>query len=148
MLRAGAEPGEHEASDAEQEGRDGVLDVDSRDAGFMAEEYRVDLPDAWQQAQTSIQSKVESACAGEVPGDTQRSLNVATLFSQETFKHVLLPVWIAAYLYQNRTYRFIVNGQTGAVSGEAPISWWKVAGVALVVAAIVLVIIFLTHGRG
>lgn len=116
-------------------------------AGFMAEEYRVDLPDAWQQAQTSIQSKVESACAGEVPGDTQRFLNVATLFSQETFKHVLLPVWIAAYLYQNRTYRFIVNGQTGAVSGEAPISWWKVAGVALLVIAVVAIIILLTHGR-
>src|SRR5438067_189290 len=115
-------------------------------AGFMAEEYRVDLPDAWQQAQQSIQSQVESACAGEVPGDTHRFLNVATLFSQETFKHILLPVWIAAYLYQNKTYRFIVNGQTGSVSGEAPISWWKVAGVALLVVLVILLIVLLTHG--
>src|SRR5207253_11353010 len=53
-------------------------------AGFLAEEYRFGLPDAWQQSQASIQSKVQSPCAAEVPGDTQRFLNVATLFSQET----------------------------------------------------------------
>ena len=58
-----------------------------------------------------------------------------------------LPVWIAAYLYQNKTYRFIVNGQTGAVTGEAPLSWWKVAGVALLVALVILLIVLFTHGR-
>ena len=29
-----------------------------------------------------------------------------------TFKHVLLPVWISAYLYAGQTYRFLVNART------------------------------------
>ena len=44
-----------------------------------------------------------------------------------TFKHTLLPVWIASYRYNNKVYNFMVNGETGRVQGEAPISWWKVA---------------------
>ncbi len=114
-------------------------------SGFMAEQYQVDLPEGWQQAKESIQQQVYAACAGEVPGDTHRSLHVDTAFSQETFKHVLLPVWIAAYLYQNRTYRFVVNGQTGKVTGEAPLSWWKIAGAVLLALAVALVIYLLSN---
>ena len=42
-----------------------------------------------------------------------------------TFKHVLLPVWVAAYIFRGKTWRFLVNGQTGEVQGEAPLSWVK-----------------------
>ena len=44
-----------------------------------------------------------------------------------TFKHVLLPVWMAAYKFQDRSFRFVVNGQTGKVQGERPWSKWKIA---------------------
>jgi hypothetical protein len=44
-----------------------------------------------------------------------------------TFKHVLLPVWLAAYKYRGKSYRFVVNGRTGAVQGERPWSAWKIA---------------------
>jgi hypothetical protein len=45
----------------------------------------------------------------------------------------LLPVWIASYRFNNQVYNFMVNGQTGKVQGEAPISWWKVALAVLIV---------------
>jgi hypothetical protein len=45
----------------------------------------------------------------------------------------LLPVWIASYRYSNKVYNFMVNGQTGKVQGEAPISWWKVLLTVLIV---------------
>ncbi len=35
-----------------------------------------------------------------------------------TFKHVLLPVWLAAYKYRGKTYRFVVNGRTGTRAGR------------------------------
>ena len=38
----------------------------------------------------------------------------------------LLPVWMAAYRYNGKAYRFIVNGQTGKVQGERPWSVWKI----------------------
>jgi len=44
-----------------------------------------------------------------------------------TFKHLLLPVWLAAYKYRGKTYRFVVNGRTGRVQGERPWSLWKIA---------------------
>ena len=54
-----------------------------------------------------------------------------------TFKHILLPVWLAAYKYQGKTYRFVVNGRTGRVQGERPWSAIKIA-VAVVIAALVV----------
>jgi len=53
-----------------------------------------------------------------------------------TFKHILLPVWLAAYKYNGKTYRFVVNGQTGRVQGERPWSAIKIA-IAVVLGAIV-----------
>lgn len=40
---------------------------------------------------------------------------------------VLVPVWIGAFRYGERTFRFLVNGQTGVLVGKAPISPYKVA---------------------
>ena len=55
---------------------------------------------------------------------------------------VLLPLWIAAYRYQDKTFRFLVNGQTGEVQGEAPTSWFKVVMVIAIVVAIIAGIVF------
>jgi hypothetical protein len=37
-----------------------------------------------------------------------------------------VPVWISAYRYRDKVYRFMVNGQNGAVQGESPKSAWKI----------------------
>ena len=34
---------------------------------------------------------------------------------------------MAAYKYGGKSYRFLVNGQTGEVQGERPYSWWKIS---------------------
>jgi hypothetical protein len=117
-------------------------------AGFAAEEYQVDLQGGWGLARERIQAEVNSRCAGDVPGDTHRGLNVHTAYSQMTFKHLLLPVWVAAYLYNNKSYRFLVNGQTGETSGEAPLSWWKIAGLVLLLLIIAGIIALLVNMRG
>ena len=117
-------------------------------AGFAAEEYQIDLPSGWGIAKQSIENQVYQRCAGDVPGDTHRGLNVDTAFSQMTYKHMLLPVWVAAYLYNNTSYRFLVNGQTGEASGEAPLSWWKIAGVVLLVIVAIVIFLALRGGGG
>ena len=50
------------------------------------------------------------------------------------------PIWIAAYEYRGRAYRFLVNGQTGEVQGEAPLSWWKISFAVLAAVSIALVL--------
>ena len=63
----------------------------------------------------------------DIGGDRQRIHDIDTSITDVTFKHVLLPVWLAAYKYRGKTYRFVVNGQSGRVQGERPYSAWKIA---------------------
>ena len=59
-------------------------------------------------------------------GDEVRDLNILTKYSKQTYKHILLPVWNATYRYKNKTYRYMVNGETGHVIGYVPRSAWKI----------------------
>jgi hypothetical protein len=54
---------------------------------------------------------------------------------------LLLPVWIGAYRVGEKVYRVVINGQTGRLTGTAPISWLKVAGVVVAVVLVVFVIL-------
>jgi DNA-directed RNA polymerase subunit RPC12/RpoP len=117
--------------------------------GFSAESYAVDLPDAWGRAKAEIAQIQEARCAGDVPGDTHRFLRVSNDFEHESFKHVLLPVWVAAYRYGDKVFRFLVNGQTGRVSGDAPYSWVKITLfvlMCLVVAGLVFALVQRNRG--
>jgi DNA-directed RNA polymerase subunit RPC12/RpoP len=105
-------------------------------AGWRAESYAVDLPNAWVTGQSKIVKSQQSRCSGDVGGDTHRHLQVQNHFTNETFKHVLLPVYVAAYRYQGKPFRFLVNGQTGEVVGKAPYSVWKILGLILAFVAV------------
>jgi len=112
-------------------------------AGWSAEAYAIDLHSGWKTAQAEIFSAQVDRCKKDVPGDTQRDLRVNTRLSQVTFKHVLLPVWIAAFRYNDKPFRFLVNGQTGKVSGKAPYSVFKIVLFIAVIAAIIATIVVL-----
>ncbi len=94
--------------------------------GFQAEAYQVGLKAAFVTAKQIIDSKVEDLVRADIGGDHQRISSINTQYSHLTFKHILLPMWVSAYLYGGKTYRFVVNGQTGEVQGESPKSGWKI----------------------
>ena len=96
-------------------------------AGFRAEAYTVTLEDGFAEAETRMARMIERDVKFDIGGDRQRISALDTQVGTLTFKHVLLPVWLAAYKYQGQTYRFVVNGQTGAVKGERPYSTIKIA---------------------
>ena len=102
-------------------------------AGFRAEAYSVDLETAFGEARRIMDRVILRDVKLDIGGDRQRVHRVDTAVSDVTFKHILLPVWIAAYRYRNKPYRFVVNAHTGAVSGERPWSAIKIA-IALVLA--------------
>lgn len=116
-------------------------------AGWRAEAYALDLMPAWGQGQQKMANAQQTRCAGDVGGDTHRNLNVQNTFYQVTFKHVLLPIWIAAYRYNGKVYRFLVNGQTGEVVGKAPWSVWKITAAVVTVLAILAVIAVVLHNQ-
>lgn len=112
-------------------------------AGWRAEEYAIDLPTGFVEAQKEMEAEQRQRCRDDVPGDTQRDLRVDNRYSAITYKHVLLPLWIAAYRYQGRVFRFLVNGQTGEVVGKAPWSWLKVVLFTLTLVAMAFVLYYL-----
>jgi DNA-directed RNA polymerase subunit RPC12/RpoP len=114
-------------------------------SGWRAESYAIDLMPGWAIGEEKIMQSQMGRCAGDVGGDTHRGLNVHNQFSNVTFKHILLPIWIAAYRYNGKIYRFLVNGQTGEVVGVAPWSVWKILGLVLFILAIVGAIVAYTQ---
>ena len=105
-------------------------------AGFRAEGYGIQVEDAYQEAREIMDGVIRDDIRRDIGGDRQRIDDLRTEVGGLTFKHVLLPVWMAAYRYRGRAYRFVVNGRTGAVSGERPYSPLKIA-LAVVLALIV-----------
>ncbi|MDF1717504.1 MAG: TFIIB-type zinc finger domain-containing protein [Antarcticimicrobium sp.] len=105
-------------------------------AGFRAEAYTVELDEGYTQARDHMARVIERDVRFDIGGDRQRIHDIDTDVSAVTFKHILLPVWLAAYKYRGKTYRFVVNGRTGRVQGERPWSAVKIA-VAVVLGLIV-----------
>jgi hypothetical protein len=108
-------------------------------SGFRAEAYQVGLKDGFAEARRMIDERIRQMIRREIGGDEQRIEAVRTRYSDIGFKHALMPVWISAYRYRDRVFRFLVNGQTGEVVGESPVAWWKVA---LLVAAGLVILYF------
>lgn len=111
--------------------------------GFAAESYALDLEHAWKKGRDEIGHLQDGRCGRDVPGDTHRDLRTNHHFADTTFKHVLLPLWIAAFRYRDQVHRFLVNGQTGGVSGTAPKSWAKILLFIVMLLAIAAGIVFL-----
>lgn len=104
-------------------------------AGFRAEGYTVTLEQGMAEARGYMDRMIERDVRFDIGGDRQQVDRIETRVSDVTFKHILLPVWSAAYRFRGRSYRFVVNGQTGKVQGERPWSAFKIA-VAVILLAI------------
>ena len=87
-----------------------------------------------------FERQVRADCLPEVPGTRKRNLRVNPLYSGAEGWPVLVPVWILTYEYRSRRYRFLLNGQTGKIEGNAPLSPWKLLAV---FGAVVLVLVLL-----
>ena len=105
-------------------------------SGFVVEHYQVVLLDAAQKSLDQMTAQLRELCAQQIPGDTYRTLEIAPQFSDRTFKHILVPVWLLTYTYGARVFQVLVNGYTGKMEGTYPKSPWKV------IFAVVLVLLF------
>ncbi len=105
-------------------------------AGFLARTYDVDLDDGFLQARTRIAQALDLDVRGRIGGDTQRVHSIDTRYDAITFKHLLLPVWMLAYRYGDKSYQVVVNAATGEVQGDRPYSWVKIALAVLAAVAV------------
>lgn len=106
-------------------------------AGYAAEGYSVELKPGYGIARGKMDKVIASDIRRDIGGDRQRISSVDTTASNVTFKHILLPIWMAAYKFRGKSYRFVVNARTGEVKGERP---WSAVKIALAAIAAMIVI--------
>jgi len=102
-------------------------------AGWTVERYQIDLVNAAARSRAQMEAALRQLCAAQVPGDTQRNLEVRATFTDQRFKHILVPIWLLTYTYRATSYQVVVNGVTGKIAGGRPWSWIKIALLVLVV---------------
>ena len=113
-------------------------------SGFVTEKYTIPLKEGHLESNKEARKIADRWVRRDIGGDTQRVSSIEMKLSDETFKHILLPVYISAYHFKSKRYNFFVNGQTGVLSGERPYSFWKifffVLGILLVITTIILLL--------
>jgi DNA-directed RNA polymerase subunit RPC12/RpoP len=126
-------------------------DLKPYDAGFLSgwvvEQYQIDLVAAASHARAVMEEKTRQLCAQQVPGDTHRDLRVQADFAGQTFKHILVPVWLLSYDYGRKNFQVVINGYTGTIAGEYPKSAIKITLLVLFILAVIGGIVWMTGQR-
>ncbi len=113
--------------------------------GWTVERYQVDLRQASTISKSQMDATIYQLCSRDVPGDTQRNLEVDSIYQGRTFKHILVPVWLTTYTYGSKSFQVVVNGYTGKMAGEHPLSWVKITLAVLAVLTVILILVMLNQ---
>ena len=116
-------------------------------AGFITESYQTGLKDGFGKAKVRMEDRIRSSVRSDIGGDTQQITTLSTEYNDITFKHILLPLWISAYRYNNKVYRFTINARTGEVQGERPYSAIKIALLVIAIIGIIVGIVYWNKHR-
>ncbi len=106
-------------------------------SGWVVERYQIDLGNAAHLARQKMDAELHQRCAAQVPGDTHRNLSVRADYTGQTFKHILVPVWLLTYTFRRKTYHVLINGHSGAIAGRYPKSWFKITAVTVAILAVI-----------
>lgn len=105
-------------------------------AGLHAQSYDILLEPAWENARAEMREQTRQAALHEARrgGQRVRNFSMALDFADESWRYILLPVYLAVYQYRGQVYQVLVNGQTGVIAGQRPVDWnkvWLAVGAAL-----------------
>ncbi len=105
-------------------------------SGFRSESYQVDVKTGFEKSKVKMDDGIRTTIRRDIGGDHQQITSMSTVYNDITFKHILLPIWLSAYRYNEKVFRFMINGRTGEVQGERPYSVVKIALTVLAVIAV------------
>lgn len=114
-------------------------------SSFKTERYAVGLEEGFARARAVMDGHIHQLCLRDIGGDHQQLNSVSTRHASVTFKHLLLPIWLANYRYHDQLYRILINGRTGAVVGTRPYSWVKIVLLIVAILALVAAVVLAIH---
>ena len=112
-------------------------------SGYITEKYQVNLQEGFDVAKKMLDDDVRIVIGRNIGGDEQRINTLNTSYLNVKFKHILLPVYVSAYNYNDKLYQFFINARTGEVQGERPYSWIKITLTIIMVLAVIGLLIYL-----
>lgn len=95
-------------------------------AGHQAQAYDIPLEAAWETARHDMRERTRVACRAQASTSRIRNFSMNLDFGDESWRYILLPVYLANYTYEQKNYQVMINGQTGAIAGQRPVDWLKV----------------------
>jgi len=118
-------------------------------SGWIAEEFAWTADDCERACRSEAVEQIGTKLRRFMPGDSFSDLAWRTNVAWESIDPILVPVWVLALHYREHKppVRVVINGQTGKVSGKAPLSWWKVTIGVVVLAALIAAIAYLIYTR-
>lgn len=117
-------------------------------SGFASEKPAVDVNAGWDEAQRIIDSRMTELAREDIlsRADEARVTHIETQNSHVKYKLTLLPMYLSAFKFKDKSYNVLVNGQTGQVGGKAPVSPLRVAIAVLLGIALITLFYFLFMG--
>jgi hypothetical protein len=116
-------------------------------SGFLTESYQIDVKNGLDVAKKYMMPTIENTIRRDIGGDHQRIIDIDVNYSDVTFKHILLPVWISAFRYNEKVYRFTINARTGELIGKRPYSVTKIVLTIIGGLALIGGIVYLVAGK-
>lgn len=97
-------------------------------SGYFANRYDDTAEDCAVRAKERVDASVANAMRGTVHGYlTVTPIERQVLLTKSDVRYALLPVWFMNTRYKDKNYTFVINGETGKMSGKLPISPWRFA---------------------
>ncbi len=96
--------------------------------GFLAEKYDVSAKASRARATKRMKNTLTEMLDASVQGYSSTSSRTSQMdTSDETSHYAMLPVWMLHTKWQDKDYLFAMNGQTGKLIGDLPVSKGKFA---------------------
>ena len=97
-------------------------------SGFQAEKRNLEKEEVEPEAQKQLEEYTKSVLCDTIvgySGVTVQQVNHHNTW--EKWRYTMLPVWVMTYRYRDKSYYYAMNGQTGKVCGQVPLSWGRLA---------------------
>ena len=116
--------------------------------GFKAKKRNIERADLNEEVKARMNDYAETLLRSTVHSYSSVDMKKTTVnIHKSTWEYALMPIWILTYKAKNgKLYTFAMNGHTGKIYGELPISFSKLALLFAIVTAALTPLLSLIGG--
>lgn len=115
--------------------------------GFMAKKRNIERESLSDEVRRKMEKYSDDLLTDTIHGYSSVSTDHLSLgVNSAHWEYTLMPIWILTYKKGEKTFVYAMNGSTGKIYGELPLSPWKLAILGVAVSAITALIAFLIGG--